>query len=587
MKRNSTLYYIVLSIAALLLIIVLPVAFLSVRQGRSDVAVTVLICALCFAAGVIIVWAAVHVYNADKLRYVKVNKVKKVLRETQTQLKEYSRASLSQQDIIHALADDFQCVYLVDLVSNRFETVSVTAEFASMGIPAAGEDFFGEAVVQAIRLVYPQDTRYFTETFSKENIIKALSESASFTISNRFMYAGEPVYFLTKVVKGIASADTAIIGVRNIDRRMRREAEQLAALEKLLQKEGVYKEAILTNAAGYFEVNLSKDLIIGDIFYYNRSGAMVTLDKPMLPRPLAYETLRQWWCKKTPPADSAAYERFTDRAQLISRFENGERQVESTVRAEGLWDEPKELKQTYYLTRDESNGDVTAICILYDLTKEQQLKALREELRNSRIKNSVSQMQPHFLYNALGSIREIVLFDPEYASELIYDFTTHLRACVRALSTDDAIPFTQELENIRAYVRIEQMRFGDKLRVEYDIGAEDFSIIPLTIQPIVENAIRHGIYERGARGGTVRLCTADDGKDLIITVADDGVGFDVEETFRAIRTGEQESAGLSNLTFRLEKMMNAEVTIESTVGVGTNVTIRIPKEGKTDESDHS
>ena len=238
-----------------------------------------------------------------------------------------------------------------------------------------------------------------------------------------------------------------------------------------------------------------------------------------------------------------------------------------------------------YLYRDDTSGDVMAFCVTYDLTEQQrrdkELEELENELRMSRIRNFTSQMQPHFLYNALGSIQEIVLEDPEYASELLGDFTVHLRSCIRSMSNDKPLPFTQELDNIKAYVNIEKMRFGDKLNVKYEVGPRDFVILPLSIQPLVENAIRHGIYQRGAAGGTVTVRTEETSDKYIVQVEDNGVGFDAERMRREIEAGERDSAGLQNITFRLEKVMNAAVDIQSRIGTGTRVTVTIPKGGIT------
>lgn len=207
---------------------------------------------------------------------------------------------------------------------------------------------------------------------------------------------------------------------------------------------------------------------------------------------------------------------------------------------------------------------------------EQELSKTKAELMEARIKNANSQMQPHFLYNALASIREIVLDDPEYASDLIFDFSTHLRACIRSMSNDNLVSFSQELENIKAYINIEQMRFGNKLKVVYDIQADQFEIIPLGLQPLVENAVRHGIYERGRAGGTVYIKTYADDDGWVVQIADDGVGFDIKEIWRQIEDGSRDSTGLRNLVLRFEKQMNAKVDIRSEIGVGTKVTISIP-----------
>lgn len=231
-----------------------------------------------------------------------------------------------------------------------------------------------------------------------------------------------------------------------------------------------------------------------------------------------------------------------------------------------------------------SSGVMYGYSVVVDLTRyqeaqkraEEELKNMKEQLEQTRIRVSTSQMQPHFLYNALASIRELVLEDPQYASDLIYDFTLHLRACIRAMGSDNFIAFQQELENIKAYTNIEKMRFGEKLKLEYDIEIDNFDIIPLSIQPLVENAIRHGIHERGAKGGTVWVRSYLKEGFYRVEVEDDGVGFDVEGIKKDIMGGKRDSTGLLNLIYRFEKLMNATVLIESKRSIGTKVTVIIP-----------
>ena len=231
-----------------------------------------------------------------------------------------------------------------------------------------------------------------------------------------------------------------------------------------------------------------------------------------------------------------------------------------------------------------ASGTMYGYSVVTDLRKyreeqqllKQELKQTRDMLAQSRVKNASSQMQPHFLYNALSSIREIVLEDPEYASDLIYDFTTHLRACVRSLSSDALVPFSQEVENIKAYVNIEKMRFGDRLKVEYDCRETDFYIIPLSIQPLVENAVRHGVFNRGMAGGKVTVSTARGDHCILVCVEDDGVGFDFRKTMQEVEDGTRDSSGLYNLIFRLKTLMKADVSVDSQIGCGTKVTVTIP-----------
>lgn len=206
------------------------------------------------------------------------------------------------------------------------------------------------------------------------------------------------------------------------------------------------------------------------------------------------------------------------------------------------------------------------------------IEDIKAQLFTEKIKNSVEQLRPHYIYNALSSIREIVIDNPRHAYNLIYDFTVQLRSYVKAATNENAVDFSQELENVKAYLNIEKVRFGQMLRVEFDITETDFKILPLSIQTLVENAIRHGIYRRGTAGGTVKISTGCDDDSYWVTVEDDGIGFDVDETLRKAAGHEIDSTGLINLKYRLIMLQEAQLYIKSEPGVGTTATILIPKE---------
>lgn len=182
-----------------------------------------------------------------------------------------------------------------------------------------------------------------------------------------------------------------------------------------------------------------------------------------------------------------------------------------------------------------------------------------------------SQIQPHFIFNALSSIHQIC--KDEQAADLLLDFSDYLRMNIDTLSNEVNIPFEKELKHIKAYVRIEQLRFGKKLTVIYDIGTTDFTLPPLTVQPIVENAVKHGICQkRGA--GRVYIGVQKGNGFYEIRVKDDGVGFDVNKKPDDGRT----HIGLENVANRLQYMCNGTLNIDSTPGVGTTVTMRIPEQ---------
>lgn len=188
-------------------------------------------------------------------------------------------------------------------------------------------------------------------------------------------------------------------------------------------------------------------------------------------------------------------------------------------------------------------------------------------------------MRPHFIYNALGSIQEIMLDDPGRAAVLLEDFTMHLRGCIKAMDGDHLIPFSQELDNIVAYANIEKMRLGDRLDMRYELDKTQFDVLSLSIQPLVENAIRHGVYRRGPQGGSVTLRTWSEDKAWVVQVEDTGVGFDMAAYEESVSRGEADSTGLRNIRFRLEHIMGASLDAESVPDRGTTMTVRIPKGG--------
>jgi sensor histidine kinase YesM len=184
----------------------------------------------------------------------------------------------------------------------------------------------------------------------------------------------------------------------------------------------------------------------------------------------------------------------------------------------------------------------------------------------------ISQIQPHFLYNALNTIKYLIKKDPKTAEGAVVKFSNYLRSNMDSLTQKEPIPFEKELDHVKNYVDIEQLRFGERLKIEYDIQVVDFTIPPLTLQPIVENAIKHGVNQR-PEGGTVTIKTDETKSYVIIIVEDNGVGFDINEK----KNDGRSHVGIQNIRKRLEEIMGAFIEIKSEVGTGTTVTIKIPK----------
>jgi sensor histidine kinase YesM len=196
---------------------------------------------------------------------------------------------------------------------------------------------------------------------------------------------------------------------------------------------------------------------------------------------------------------------------------------------------------------------------------------LNAELAESRISTMMSQIRPHFIYNTLGSIEQLCKLDPPKAADLVHNFAKYLRGNFRELDNPKPILMSQEMEHVHHYISIENVRFPD-MTFTFEMNSEDFHIPALTVQPIVENAIKHGLMKL-SKGGTIHVISYETDTDYCISIVDDGVGFDT-----SVLIDERKHVGLRNIRERLKVMVNGKLEIESTVGVGTKVLVTIPKE---------
>ncbi|MCR4797527.1 MAG: histidine kinase [Lachnospiraceae bacterium] len=207
------------------------------------------------------------------------------------------------------------------------------------------------------------------------------------------------------------------------------------------------------------------------------------------------------------------------------------------------------------------------------LDKKEELVRQEKKINDMQIRLVISQIQPHFLYNALNSIYYLCERNPGDAQEAIVNFSSYLRGNMDALRATEPIPFSTELSHVKSYLALEKMRFEDELEVVLDIETEDFLIPALCLQPIVENAVKHGVGNK-PEGGTVNIRTRLMHDSIEIIVSDDGIGFDVN----AKQEDGRSHVGLENVRTRLEEMVGGSLYIRSKVNEGTVVSIQIPRE---------
>ncbi len=218
-------------------------------------------------------------------------------------------------------------------------------------------------------------------------------------------------------------------------------------------------------------------------------------------------------------------------------------------------------------------------CELDHYTKEnvriaEEREKAKKELYEAKVSIMVSQIQPHFIYNALSSIAMLCTLDPETAQKATITFADYLRGNMDSLKQTKPVPFEIELEHLKKYLYIEQLRFGKKLQVEYDIPVTDFKVPMLAIQPMVENAVKHGVGMK-KKGGTVTISTRETDTAFLVIIKDDGVGFDPNA---AKEPDGRSHVGRENTKKRLHDLCGADIVTESEIDVGTTVTVTLPKD---------
>jgi LytS/YehU family sensor histidine kinase len=200
-----------------------------------------------------------------------------------------------------------------------------------------------------------------------------------------------------------------------------------------------------------------------------------------------------------------------------------------------------------------------------------QISELRRQIEHDQTEVLLTQISSHFFYHTLNAIQALIVLEPECASKMINDFSRYLRYRIDSVGVDKGlVTLREEMRSVTAYADINVVQLGDRLKVQYELEAEDFEIPVLTVQPIVENAIIHGIKPK-AEGGTVSIKAIEKADCYQVTVEDDGVGFIPDEARK------HTSVGMHNILTRLGRYKDCSMTIVSKKGEGTAVTLSFPK----------
>ena len=214
---------------------------------------------------------------------------------------------------------------------------------------------------------------------------------------------------------------------------------------------------------------------------------------------------------------------------------------------------------------------IEVLFVFIGVEKNFQISMQKEKIKDAQISIMLSQIQPHFIYNSLSAISTLITIDPEKAQEALDNFTEYLRRNLSSLTDVKLIPFEDELKHIETYISLEKLRFDDRINVIYDLKTTDFNVPVLSIQPIVENAIKHGILKK-VEGGTLKISTYEAEDSYVIVIEDNGVGFNNDDVKK-----EENHYGIDNIKYRIKNMCNGSLDIKSVINKGTIATITLKK----------
>ena len=235
------------------------------------------------------------------------------------------------------------------------------------------------------------------------------------------------------------------------------------------------------------------------------------------------------------------------------------------------------LRDFHFGGRVQHLGISISLLMLHLFVHRKQAESLKEQailLEQNRNHIVLSQIKPHFIYNSLNTIYYLCEKDPSLAQKALVEFSDYLRGNLDTIGSDVPVPFERELEHIHHYLYLEKLRFEEDLNVVYDIQDTDFTVPSLSVQLAVENAVKHGIGRKPG-GGTITISSRSDETDHVVTVTDDGVGFDTDTLSRP--SSGRKHIGIQNMIYRVETISKGSVHIKSAPDEGTSITIRIPK----------
>ena len=215
---------------------------------------------------------------------------------------------------------------------------------------------------------------------------------------------------------------------------------------------------------------------------------------------------------------------------------------------------------------------VEILFLFANVEKNIKIREEEKQLKETEIKTIVTQIQPNFVYNILSSISTLISINPRKAQKALDQFSNYLRVNFNSLTESKLVFFEDELKHIKTYFELEKIRYEEKINIIFDIKCSNFMLPPLTIQPLVENAVKHGISKK-VDGGTLTLKTYETTNAFIVEVIDNGIGFDLnEDDFLS-----NKYAGISNVRRRITTLTKGDLSIESKPNRGTKVIVKFFK----------
>ena len=272
------------------------------------------------------------------------------------------REKMEKQAVIHGLASDYSLVCLVNLKTDKDKIFSIgDKQFIDLPEWSNITSFRQRLDLICNTMVHPEDRYMFASATAKDHVLEQLKAKGDYYVNYRMIQQNKIKYWQIKFVAADKEFKNVICGFHSVDEAVRHEAD-------MIQRERAYRNAIISSSIGYMDINLTKNLLL-DAYDASKSMQIKPIEFPELSKPYKFTDFTNWWAENMINTDKETFINTVNPAHLIEQFNAGTPYVEFRCMSRFLSQEQRAIRIVYFMTRNETSGDIMALSIIYDITR--------------------------------------------------------------------------------------------------------------------------------------------------------------------------------------------------------------------------